>query len=932
MTYSERRLAARTFLLGIILTLFVIALDSIGALLPLEHFLYDLRARTCQFFAPPPTDDLVYIDIDDQSLDAIGEFPWPRDTLAPIVDEIHRAGAKTIAFDIIFDKPQPGSDPTLAAACRKFNQALLPVTFDLGTGAASAASDMVLNVLRQDLELSAQQVIQALRDRGSAAPDLEARVQRDFPDALRDAMYDGIVAQVPDDPLPNPDRLRPILLPRTSPVITDSYLLRQLTAQCQRVSAERVFRRFAREPAPNEPELLRARRVMPPVATIGDASTATGYVDYVVSDGVVRTMPLFINYRDGLYPQAGLALACAVLNIDPKNRSQVELADDAVTLHPNGRDSIRIPTRRVQSSPTQRGGNAFMDVPWYGDPDWAAMYRRFKKNPHVLINDVWQLAQSRRALIVNNNRADEAIKPLIEVLRPDALKAYLDHPFAPEDYPVRQKLIASLFDEMRTQEGYMETYLAKNPDGFSNDTDKTMCRAINAAAEIQSRGPQLLDMIARQEKFLRSRLENRAALIGYVATAVAASDFVPTSLYPRCPGVIVHGAIANGILTGELWRTAPPWVTWLVTILVGLLTAAAASLLSPWKAAASTLTLLAAYFSANGLLLFDRMNLIVGVAAPIVAVAAVWSGCTLARLLIEGAQRLRITRRFRAYQDPGFANFIIEHPEEEEKILKGQTRELTICFTDLAGFTSLSEQLGPAIVNVIREYLTGMVPVIHRRGGHVDKFSGDGIMFFFGAPRPNPNHAADAVATILDMQLALQAYNRRLAEQNLPPVAMRAGIATGQVIAGDIGSAERSNYTVLGDDVNLAARLESANKTTGTTNLLTQSTADALKNQFLLRPVGNLQVMGKLNAVMTYEALCPLADYTDSQKQLVTLTRQMIEAFQQSRFQDCINLATQLENDIAPDKLAALYLTLSRLHQSSPAPEPFEAKIILSEK
>jgi hypothetical protein len=93
-----------------------IAMDAVGLLRPIDNGLYDFRARTCQFFAPPPSDDLVYIDIDDQSLDAIGEFPWPRDTLASIVDEVHRAGARTIAFDIIFDKPQPKADAALAEA------------------------------------------------------------------------------------------------------------------------------------------------------------------------------------------------------------------------------------------------------------------------------------------------------------------------------------------------------------------------------------------------------------------------------------------------------------------------------------------------------------------------------------------------------------------------------------------------------------------------------------------------------------------------------------------------------------------------------------------------------------------------------------------------------------------------------------------------
>jgi hypothetical protein len=435
MTPAEKRQARRTALLGLLLTLLVITFDVVGLLRPIDNALYDFRARTCQFFAPPPSDDLVYVDIDDQSLDAIGEFPWPRDTLAAIVDEIHSAGAKTIAFDIIFDKPQPKADMALAEACKKFDHALLPVSFELDTtGIAAAPRNLVLNILKEDLELNPQQVVKALRDRGNTSPDLESRVQREFPEAFRDAMYDRVVEKVGPEEVPDPVKLRPLLLPRISPAIIDSYRLKQLSAQCERLKAERMFRRFERKRAPDDPPLLPARRVMPPVSVLGGVSSSTGYVDYVVSDGVVRTLPLFIQYKDGLYPQAGLSLACAILNLDPANPDQVQLDSSAVTLHPAGRPPIRIPTRHIASSTARRGGGAFMEVPWYGESDWADMYARFNKKPHVLINDIWQLCQSRRALINNNLQADECIKIILSTLSPERLDKFRAAPPAPDDF------------------------------------------------------------------------------------------------------------------------------------------------------------------------------------------------------------------------------------------------------------------------------------------------------------------------------------------------------------------------------------------------------------------------------------------------------------------------------------------------------------------
>jgi adenylate cyclase len=182
------------------------------------------------------------------------------------------------------------------------------------------------------------------------------------------------------------------------------------------------------------------------------------------------------------------------------------------------------------------------------------------------------------------------------------------------------------------------------------------------------------------------------------------------------------------------------------------------------------------------------------------------------------------------------------------------------------------------------------------------------------------------------MLRAIASFNEELTAEDLPTIGMRAGIATDTVIVGDAGASDRSDYTALGDAVNLASRLEGANKMLGTSNLLTQATAEVVNDRFLLRPIGNLQVVGKSNAVMTYEALCPIGDATPQQEELVALTRQMIDAFTQSRFADCIALAGDLEEKFGPHKLTSLYRSLSTLHQSTPPSEPFEGRIILAEK
>jgi hypothetical protein len=244
-----------------------------------------------------------------------------------------------------------------------------------------------------------------------------------------------------------------------------------------------------------------------------------------------------------------------------------------------------------------------------------------------------------------------------------------------------------------------------------------------------------------------------------------------------------------------------------------------------------------------------------------------------------------------------------------------------------------------------------MVPLIRRYDGYVNKFLGDGIMFFYGAPRENPDHTSDAVATVLAMQQAMEPFNRELAEQGLPTVRMRAGIATGPMVVGDAGPPEAADYTVLGDTVNLAARLESANKATGTYIMLAQRTAELLDDNCLLRPLARLQVIGKSQNIMTYEPLgytaVPHATdedkdegsepslqgpvVTEEQRHLCTLTEQMVHAYVAGRFDDCLAAADRLDEKFGPTKLTDLYRSSCREMRDTPA-EEFAGQIVLSEK
>jgi adenylate cyclase len=191
-----------------------------------------------------------------------------------------------------------------------------------------------------------------------------------------------------------------------------------------------------------------------------------------------------------------------------------------------------------------------------------------------------------------------------------------------------------------------------------------------------------------------------------------------------------------------------------------------------------------------------------------------------------------------------------------EGVLGGRSQQVTILFADIANFTSLAERLGPQeTVALLNEYFSEMVEVIFAHEGILDKYIGDAIMAVFGAPLATPRDADNAVRTAIRMKEVLGEFNARRGQQGLAPLDLRIGINSDQVIAGNIGSARRMDYTVVGDGVNVAARLESANKVYGTSILVSSSTLALLRGRYSVREIDLLRVKGRAAPVAIHEVI-----------------------------------------------------------------------------
>ena len=199
---------------------------------------------------------------------------------------------------------------------------------------------------------------------------------------------------------------------------------------------------------------------------------------------------------------------------------------------------------------------------------------------------------------------------------------------------------------------------------------------------------------------------------------------------------------------------------------------------------------------------------------------------------------------------------VVEHLMSGKVQLGGEVLQVTILFTDIRSFTGISEKMdAQALVGLLNEYFTEMVGIVMAEDGVVDKYIGDAIMAVFGAPVPKKGDAVNAVRAAVRMRTALAHLNARLVERGLPPLRTGIGIHTGEVVAGNIGSEQRMEYTVIGDAVNLASRLESSTKDLGVDVLISEDTWQLVKDHLVARPVKEITVKGRLRPVMTYEVL-----------------------------------------------------------------------------
>lgn len=334
------------------------------------------------------------------------------------------------------------------------------------------------------------------------------------------------------------------------------------------------------------------------------------------------------------------------------------------------------------------------------------------------------------------------------------------------------------------------------------------------------------------------------------ATASGTYEVQATPFAQGINGGEIHANVIDALLHGRTIDPAPWTSALLVTVGSAVVVAVGGAALGIWSLLAVTIVIAAAVVWASVTLFASGVWL--PLMMPMLAAAFAFIGQLGWQYFVEGREKRQVKRLFSRYVPRDVYEQLMADPDRAA--LGGKRRMMTVLFSDVRGFTAMSEKATPEeVVGQLNEYFSRMVDVLFAHQGTLDKFVGDMVMGLFGAPLDDPDHAEHAVQAALAMTRALDDLNGAWAAAGRPVLDIGIGISTGEMVAGNIGSQAIMSYTVIGDTVNLGARLESLNKDYGTRVIISEATRAALKGRYDIRPLGDVTVKGKSRPVAIYE-------------------------------------------------------------------------------
>lgn len=428
--------------------------------------------------------------------------------------------------------------------------------------------------------------------------------------------------------------------------------------------------------------------------------------------------------------------------------------------------------------------------------------------------------------------------------------------------------------------------------------------------------------------FDANALKGKLVFVGSTASDLHDEQYVPTSFNIPMSGVEIHASYADTMLQRRWIRSVGPWQFALSLILIGLLVGWLVSRTRVWLG----LCLIASLFAGSmvfSVILFE-LGLIIQVLWIVLTIIVSYIGVIIERRVLAEQDRRALRQTFEHYVSPSVVELIVRDPSKLQ--LGGERRRMSVLFSDIRVFTALTETTEPQLlIKKLNAFFGAMTEEIFKQKGVLDKYMGDAVMAFWNAPFEQKDHALRSVETALAMQAVLNELNRQGIFGN-PPWRMGIGINTGDMIVGNVGGENHADYTVIGDAVNLASRLEGLTREYNVPIIISEQTAKELEGRILLRKLDHVVVKGRYQTVVVYEVICEMAQATDVQKELVQTYEAALDLYCKRDFDEVIFHCRQILMKHPNDEPTLLLNSRARTFLDSPPPAGWDGTWVYTVK
>lgn len=866
----------------------IVVVAALGALIVSGEFgrSVELRAydSALRVLPDPPVDDgIVILGIDDPAVARVGSWPWSRSILGDGVIDIASLGARHVVLDIEYPDPSP-----VIVELNEFRSELDRAFGGLRSDLSALAAALESERLGSD---GASRVISRLADSLGADVGPRASIEGTLVD--RDAYLGNAIAAT------------------GSTIVAANW------------SDERGIDSDGSTLPPRSPTLSvdgsgarrRADVVAGPIPAIAAGAAGVGFVNTRVDpDGVDRRSDLLVETPEGWLP----ALGFAPLVLD--GYVTVEAAEDEFVL---------------------RGGGEPIVVPRSSDGSLLLRWHRGQLQDGfatVSYERLIELDTLLRDLVYNFELMADAGYLSALANGPELFDAY------DQAREIRRRMVATgnplLIDQYTPR---LETFLSDAASIVAPDSEQRLLAIVDEQAsrsDVERLRNQIVDVfdatrgLLNEYRALRERLallfEDATVFVGFTATST--TDLGVTPFEEEFLNVGTHATLLR-TLTADLQLDELPQTVGLLVFLVSIVVLVLAiELLSPRWATALGLILVVLQIGGS-FLVFRMTGIYLPLAASSILTFVAFALVTSLSYLMSEHDKRQVRLAFEHYLAPSVIKELLADPDRLD--VGGEQRRLTAMFTDVQQFSTVVDRLEPgAVVRLLGDYLGEMTGPILDVNGTIDKYEGDAIVAFFGAPLDDPQHARHACLAAVAMRRLEPVLNDRLVRSGLTPLPLRTriGIHTGTMTVGNLGTPKRLDYTIIGPEVNLASRLENVNKQYGTWTIVSEETFEAAGEGLLARRMDRVRVIGIDRPVRLYELVGLADDSTSVLREAFNLFAEGLSEFEARNWSKACSLFETVLRIYPTDGPARVFVERCERFEREGVRDSWDGVIALTEK